>query len=237
MGAIVPSTNTVVEHDFHLAAPPGVTVHSARLYIARPSMADDAAIADLLQQVREGLEGAVRDLMTCSPSHVVMAMTAESFCGGVAGNDRLEGWVKVTSGVSVTTGATACREALRAFGVKRLAVLNPYQPVVEQDVVRFFAESGFEVVRSQSLRVASAISVAEISDQRLVETLRQLDSREVEAIVQVGANLSLVRLADAAERWLGKPVLAVNAAMYWHALRQCGVDDQFEGLGRLLRQR
>jgi maleate isomerase len=35
---------------------------------------------------------------------------------------------------------------------------------------------------------------------------------------------------------LGKPVIAVNAALYWHALRSAGIADQQVGWGRLLEQ-
>jgi maleate isomerase len=38
----------------------------------------------------------------------------------------------------------------------------------------------------------------------------------------------------AAELWLGKPVIAINTATYWHALRRNGVADKIQGLGRLL---
>ena len=51
---------------------------------------------------------------------------------------------------------------------------------------------------------------------------------------QVGTNLSMVRLAAAVELWHGKPVIAINAATYWHALRQNGIADKVRGLGRLL---
>jgi maleate isomerase len=54
--------------------------------------------------------------------------------------------------------------------------------------------------------------------------------------VQVGTNLSMVRLAAAAELWLGKPVIAINAATYWHALRQNQIADKIAGLGRLLEE-
>jgi maleate isomerase len=54
--------------------------------------------------------------------------------------------------------------------------------------------------------------------------------------VQVGTNLSMVHLADEAERWLGKPVLAINAATLWHGLRSNGIPDQMRGFGSLLRQ-
>jgi maleate isomerase len=45
----------------------------------------------------------------------------------------------------------------------------------------------------------------------------------------------MVRLADEAERWLGKPVLAINAVTLWHALRASGIADQRRGFGSLLR--
>jgi len=54
--------------------------------------------------------------------------------------------------------------------------------------------------------------------------------------VQVGTNLSMVRLAAAAELWLGKPVIAINTATYWHALRQNQIADKIAGLGRLLEE-
>ena len=54
--------------------------------------------------------------------------------------------------------------------------------------------------------------------------------------MQCGTNLSMVRLADEAERWLGKPVIAINAATWWMALRDNGIDDKVYGAGRLLRE-
>ena len=56
-----------------------------------------------------------------------------------------------------------------------------------------------------------------------------------EAVVQVGTDLVITRLADEAERWLGKPVLGVNAAMLWHALRARDIQDRLVGLGSILR--
>ena len=54
--------------------------------------------------------------------------------------------------------------------------------------------------------------------------------------MQIGTNLSMVRLADEAERWLAKPVLAINAVTLWHALRGNGIPDQMRGFGSLLRE-
>ena len=66
--------------------------------------------------------------------------------------------------------------------------------------------------------------------------LRDLDGDDVDAIVQVGTNLCMARLAGEAERWLGKPVIAINTATYWHALRANGINDKVQGFGRLLSE-
>jgi maleate isomerase len=58
----------------------------------------------------------------------------------------------------------------------------------------------------------------------------------VDALVQVGTNLSMARLAAAAELWLGKPVIAINTATYWHGLRACGIADRISGFGRLMAE-
>ena len=63
-----------------------------------------------------------------------------------------------------------------------------------------------------------------------------MNAPDVDAIVQVGTNLAMARLAAEAERWLGKPVVAINTATYWHALRANGIKDQAPGFGRLLAE-
>ena len=58
----------------------------------------------------------------------------------------------------------------------------------------------------------------------------------VQAIVQVGTNLAMARLAGIAEFWLDKPVIAINTATYWWALRQNGIADKVYGFGSLLEK-
>jgi maleate isomerase len=57
---------------------------------------------------------------------------------------------------------------------------------------------------------------------------------KVDAIVQVGTNLAAAEVAAMAEFWLDKPVIAINTATYWYALRQYGIKDKIPGWGSLL---
>ncbi|HIC25513.1 MAG TPA: arylmalonate decarboxylase, partial [Gammaproteobacteria bacterium] len=46
----------------------------------------------------------------------------------------------------------------------------------------------------------------------------------------------MAKIAAVAEKSMGKPVIAINTALYWHALRSMGIDDSISNFGRLLEQ-
>lgn len=237
VGVIVPSTNTVVEHDTSLLRPHGVTFHTGRMRITNPSMDSNDNFEALIQQIRRAIVPALDDVMTCKPDVMMMGMSGETFWGGAKGHDAfMERVTEATGGLQVTTGASACRAALEAFGAKRIAVFSPYQPVADAEVVRYFSDVGLEVVKIKGLQAPSATAIAEISPETVIETLREIDSPEADAIVQVGTNLSMIGIADQAEYWLGKPVVAINAATIWHTMRSAGFTDTWGGSGRLLRE-
>ena len=76
--------------------------------------------------------------------------------------------------------------------------------------------------------------VAPESAAVLRAAIRAVDGPGVVTIVQVGTNLACAAVAAEAERWLNKPIIAINTATYWHALRQNGFFDQRPGCGTLL---
>jgi maleate isomerase len=113
-------------------------------------------------------------------------------------------------------------------------VITPYMPVGDAQVRRFFTDCGFEVVRLKGFKCASPVKIAHVSERELRDAIREVDGPDVDAIVQVGTNLAMARLAGVAEFWLDKPVLAINTCIYWWSLRQNGIDDKIDGFGSLL---
>lgn len=235
-GVIVPSTNTIVEPDFYRMTVPGVTAHISRIWIRDQDLSDNEAFEALLEQIRVEIEYSVQRVMTAEVDYMVMGMSAETFWGGVAGNREFIHNIKQWSGLEVATGAEACERALHLFGAKKIGVVTPYQPIGDENVIKFFNEIGFEVVNIKGLKCPTAVAIAEVSEAELRQALIEVDGEDVDAIVQAGTNLSMVGLADEAERWLGKPVIAINAATWWMALRDNGIEDKVYGCGRLLRE-
>jgi maleate isomerase len=236
-GVMGPSTNTVVQPDFDIMRPAGVTNHYSRIFTPNADAVSNETFRAGAEVIAGNTLDAVRSVLTCNPDYLVMGMSAVTFFDGAKGADRFVKEVEELSGLKISVGSHACTAALNAHGgVKRLAVLSPYWPTMNTEVARYFGDMGFTVVRDIALRCTSWTAIAEVTPARCVEAIKQLDGDDVDAIVQVGTNLSMVKLAAMAELWLGKPVLAINTATYWHALRARGITDKVEGCGSLLER-
>jgi hypothetical protein len=114
--------------------------------------------------------------------------------------------------------------------------LAPHQPRGDEMVRAYFVEAGFDVVRLKGLKCTTPRLIAQVPLQDIRGALRDLDGDDIDALLTLGTALPAAGVAAEAERWLGKPVLAVNVVSYWHALRQCGIEDRVPGHGRVLEE-
>jgi maleate isomerase len=239
IGVIIPSTNIGVEYDCQRIIPQGVTWHFARFFVEQPDLSSDNLFLAFIEAIRKTIPDAIRDIMTCEPSYIMMGMSAETFWGGLDGNKEFEGRLREQIGpaMGLTSGAAALKAALDAFGANRVAALTPYQPVGDVQVRRFLEESGYAVTNVVGLKCDTATSIAHTPPREVIDAvLNELESEDVDAIVQAGTNLSTIDIFPALEKQLGKPVIPINVATIWHALRAHGVTDRIFGRGRLLEE-
>lgn len=237
-GVLAPSTNTVVQPEFDAMRPLGITNHHSRLIIPDTRVTDDASFLAMMDNIRNALFPALEAVLSCSPDYVVLGMSSETFWDGLKGSVSLRRKLEKAAGVGIAMGSDACRAALRAYGrgVRRLGIITPYMPVGDRQVRRFFTDCGYEVVNLVGLRCASPMLIAHEPVKRLRDAIQRVNRGRVDAIVQVGTNLAMAELAAMAEFWLDKPVIAINTATYWYALRDHGIKDRIPGWGSLLSE-
>ncbi len=236
-GVLGPSTNTVVQPEFDSMRPTGVTNHYSRIFTPNSRAISNETFIAGTTKISEGVIAAIDSVMTCEPDYLVMGMSAITFYGGVAGANAFKEKVRAASGLEVSIGSEATADALRTLpGIRSIAFLSPYYPVANAEVGRFFTESGFRVIDDVCLRCPSWTAIAQVPAETLRETVTQLAGSGADAIVQVGTNLSMATLAAQFERTLARPVIAINTATYWHALRKNHIDDRILGFGQLLEE-
>lgn len=233
---LIPSTNTSVQPEFDGMRPPGVTNHISRIRIPNIPLANNDDFNRLIELIAAAQMEAVDSAMSCEPDRLVLGISAETFWDGLAASRKLKADLEKHTRLPVSMGAEACDEALKVYGARRISVVTPYHPVGDDNVVRFFEESDYKVVRIKGLKCDSPVHIAHVSEAELRDAILEVDGDDNDAVVQVGTNLAMARLAGEAERWLRKPVIAINTAIYWHALRASAIADKVSGWGSLLER-
>jgi maleate isomerase len=239
-GIVTPSANSVVQPEYDAMRPPGVTNNVFRTKTPNSGLNSEADWITIVRQIDEGIEDGVDQAMTCDPGHLILGVSIESvWDGGIAASERIGQRIerRAANGIKVTQATQALPEALKAYGVgKRVALVTPYFPEAGKHASGFVEEIGFQVVRSCHMAISRPSLIAQTKERDLHEALRSVNGSDVDVIVQFGANLPMMAVAAEAEKWLEKPVIAINAATYWYALRRNGIDDKVYGCGRLLAE-
>ena len=234
---VAPSTNTSVEPEYADMRPFGVSNHFSRIAIPDTRVVDDASFMIMLNNIRDKTMDAIDVSLSMAPDCVIMGMSAETFWDGADGAERLhQRVVERANGLPVIMGSTAVETAIQAYGgIKKIGIVTPYAPVGDAQVKRYFEDMGYEVVHLVGLKSPSPMMIAHetpITLKRAAEAV----SEGVDAVIQCGTNLAFAKVAAMAEFWLEKPVIAINTATYWHALRTMGIQDRMDGYGALLRE-
>jgi maleate isomerase len=220
LGILVPYFNSVVEPEFAALQPPGVTNQTAHFAL-------DA-------QVVENAVAAATGLATCGVETFVVALSTESFPGGLEMLRRAAEQIGEATKRPVFTASHATHAALAEIGAKRIALLTPFDETANATVRESFETHGYSVVRAVGLGCAAFDVIARVERDVVLRAFAEANCDEAEALVQVGTGLPALGCVSEAERAAGKPVVTSNAAAYWQALRASGIDDRASGFGRLL---
>ncbi len=229
IGLICPSTNTSIEPEFQLMAPPGLAIHVARAF------QDGPQAPALYEQIAANVEGASRDLGSAGVDVIAFGCTSCTyfFPGAVLG----ETMTRMTGAPAVLT-ADAVVAALRVLGARRIALATPRTDFVNRQEREWLAERGFEVVSAEGLQLgktaAERAGIGRVPLNATYDLARRVDREGVEAVFISCTNLPSLALIPLLEDDLGKPVVTSNQATFWQCLRAMGSTLRLPAHGKLL---
>ncbi|MEA2850626.1 MAG: maleate isomerase [Rhodospirillaceae bacterium] len=236
LGLLVPAFNVTVQPELDSMRPPGVTNHVSRIEMADAQLLNDDDQASVVAAFGTGLMSALKSVMQAQPGAVIVGISIPVFWRGVAGARALREEIESIAGVRCVLPSDACLAALACYpNVRRIGILTPYQPSADARVRNFFQQADYEVAALHSLKQPSNLGIADADEVVLREGLTAVAAAKPDLILQVGTNLALADLADDFSAVFGVPVIAINAALYWHALRICDIADRRNGFGPRLR--
>lgn len=232
IGLLVPSTNTVVEMEFHCMAPPGVSVHSTRLY--QPETDDpDKKIATVLE-MHKRLDDATRELVSFGPSVIAYGCTAGSFLKGAEEDQAMCDRMTAQAGVPFLTTSSAVVQALACLRVKSIAMATPYIDRVNEHEKAYLAQFGLNVVAMKGLGIVGNLPKGRLEPTVAADLARAVDCPDADAIFISCTNLRTIEVIESLERELGKPIVTSNQATFWAALRRSQYQQALGGYGQLL---
>jgi maleate isomerase len=250
IGLFIVGNEAVPEAEWWAMAPPGVSVHAARV-TARAPWARWRVDGQAVEPEDDLLRGC-RQFAAMQLAAVVVAHSSSSIVGG-------KGWdaAAVASlapllgdGTFVTTNGLDTQAALRASAVERPFLVLP--PWFTNDTVaaavRYYAEHGFKPaghLRYDPGRAWRDLPPGELyahgigfaqEVEPLYAQIKAACPDGADGVLIAGTGFRCVAILEALEQDLGRPVLSANQASLWHCLRVAArVRTAIPGYGSLLR--
>jgi maleate isomerase len=229
IGYVLLATEQTVQDDVIRLQPPGVGIHFTRAAIA-DSITNESlsAQADLLADCAASL------LPDGSLDVVCYACTSGSL---VIGEERV--FAELNRGAPNATATSLISGVIRALETlqaRRIVIATPYLDEVNQREVEYLGQAGFEVISICGLNLEKDSDMVRVAPDYITEFALAQDRDDADAIfVSCGALRTLDVIAEIEAR-AGKPAICSNQAMIWDCLRRAGIDDRYEGFGRLLAE-
>ena len=228
IGYVLLATEQTIEDDVVRLCPQGVGVHFTRAAIP-DSITNEtlAAQADLLADCAATL------LPDGSLDVACYACTSGSL---VIGEERVNAELsKGAPGAKPTSLIVGVIAGLKALGARRIVVGTPYLDEINAREADYLERAGFEVLDIQGLNLEKDSDMVRVTPDFIREFAVSLDRPDADAIFISCGALRALDVIGEIEDAIGKPALCSNQAMIWNCLRLAGIEDRYEGYGRLLR--
>ncbi len=164
--------------------------------------------------------------------------TSISFYRGVAFTENLRESMQQATGLPCTTMSHAIVSALRALGIQRVAVATSYIGELNDRLVDYLTDSGFDVTAIEGLSLTDVKEIGEVTPETLKALSVNVLTRDPTAdgiFISCGGLLTL-DVIPALEKTLNLPVTASSPAGFWDVMRLAKQNPASPEFGRLFQR-
>src|SRR3954468_21597859 len=140
-GLIIPSSNTVMEADFHRELGARSAIGTTRIFLEQVTREAEESM------IRDDLPRALRLIKTTDPHVIVFGCTSAGSLGGLESDAAIARKIEEATGVPGVTVVGSVVEQLHAIGPRRVAVFTPYMEDLTRSVSQCVVDAGYELVK------------------------------------------------------------------------------------------
>jgi len=229
LGLIVLQTDQTIEPEFSgiFAGRDGVALYAARI----PNAME--VTAETLRQMALALPQTAALL----PPRFGFDVVGYACTSGATmiGEARVDALIRdVHPAARTSNPISACKAALAALGLRRIALVTPYAVDVTLEMQANLHAAGYATAAVASFDQLDDFTVARISSDSILKAVLQIGARDdCDGVFVSCTSLRVMPVIAEAEAELGKPVISSNQALAWHMMRLAGLADTPAKAGRL----
>jgi maleate cis-trans isomerase len=218
VGLMVPANNTTMERELVAWLPAGSSCLTLRIPRGKGTLtlADIPAYVAQAMALAKDFEGEPIDI-------VVYGCTAAGILAGPRRDAEIAAALAKKTGSPVVTTAGSMVDALHHAGAREVALVTPYQDVVNGQLKAFLAAADVNVRKLSSFGAASTDELASITAAQVAELARDTMDDECDALFIACSQLPTYSILGALAMEFRRPVLSSIQATAWRARQELGL--------------
>jgi maleate isomerase len=219
LGVLTPSSNTALEPltSALVANLPGASAHFSRFRVTEISL--DAAA---LGQFDDSKILAAAELLADAKVDAIGWSGTSSGWLGFDRDRQLCERIRERTGIPATTAVLALNELMALKRIRKLALVSPYTPDVQQRIVANYRDLDIEVVAERHLGIRVNHDFAGVTPRQLRELMDDVARARPQAIATFCTNLRAAQLAPEFEAQHRIPLLDTVSTTVWGMVRAAG---------------
>jgi arylmalonate decarboxylase len=178
------------------------------------------------------------ELADAGATAISLMGTSLSFYRGADFNRQLISAIATATGLPSTTMSEAVVRALRAVGVRRVALATAYTDDVNARLIGFLQAEGFDIAAVKGLAITDVVGVGDVTPDTLTTLAQEVFAQAgtAQGVLISCGGLKTLGFLEALEARLGVPVISSSPAGFWDVVQLAKIDPTADGFGQLFRR-
>jgi maleate isomerase len=217
IGLIVPSSNTVMEPDFHRHFQPPDVVSTARILL-------DQVTRDAEFVMLQDLPRATQLIKTTAPNVVMFGCTSAGSLGGLTHDLGISRMVAEQTGAPAVTVLQAVMKELRLIHPRKIAVFTPYEEDLTRSIAQCVMEAGYTPVKAVGMGIRENLEIGKVTPAEIMGFVEShMAGITTDCLFLSCTNWRALEALEPLRRKLGVPIVSSNQAAI-DTLRQMRAD-------------